>query len=158
MKTIKFFSIFMFIATLCVFIPSFAISGGGIEPGGGCPTLVRLKYVPPAFTGDLELYFVGNAIDATGVLHQVGNPGCTVTITATPFINGVTSTEFQALKPRDVRQRCVVKDNLQFSFNGCDGDYDGIQYVESVGVGNLRDDESNVNHKTARAVAMPLEE
>jgi hypothetical protein len=161
METIRLFSRFLllsvFISILLIFAPSPALAGGGPEPGAGCSAPVRLGYVPPPFIGDVTLTYVENdaQINANGVILQAGNPDCTLTITANPYRSDITRDEWNNLKPPNLRQQCL-DEQFQFTVGEfCETEYSQLTFYESVGAGNIRDD--NPDTKIVRFVVMGLE-
>lgn len=144
----------VFISTLLIFTPLSALAGGGPEPGAGCPGGGILGYVPPPFIGDVTLTFAGNAIHANGFISQAGNPACVLTITANNYIAPVLLDEWNNLTPPNLRQRCLEEGQFDVG-EFCEAEYSGLVLYESVGAGDIRDD--NPDTKIVRFVVMGLE-
>jgi hypothetical protein len=155
MKTVKFLSV---LAALCIFIPSFALAGAGVEPGAGCPAPPgdRLGYVPPPFIGEVTLTFNPDqgTISANGVITQVGNPECDLTVHANPYIGSVTSEDWDIMKPNDLRARCL--EEVEFTVGvSCEQIFQVLVFYEAVGAGHIQP--LNSLNKTANFVVMGLE-
>ena len=103
MKTIKIFLVFMFVATL-FFIPSFALAGGGIEPGSSCG-VEGVKYDGPPLIGDVELTIQDDNLIATGFLERKGNPGCIFPVVL--GFGAINSVFFSELKGTDIKGFCL---------------------------------------------------
>ena len=176
MKIIRLLSKFMvfgiMVAVVFVVAPSVCLgNGAGPEPGEFCGDPdIKLTYFPPPFIGNvtlaLSLHSGGGewddgtphyAVDIKpAVIYQVGNTTCRLDIFSLPefWIIPVNESKFADSKPSDFRQICLQ--DHQFKFVDCGPDYEGIAYVEVVGVGHLIYDEVDKS-STAQFVVMPIE-
>jgi len=157
MKAAKIFSIFILIAMVSVFIPSFALAGGaGIEPGGGCEAPeegMKAKYDGPPYIGDCDLWFVEEPPGDSGVyiecdsLSRAGNSGCNANIPDS-FIANMVIAEWENLKANHLRLSCFENTENFFDCHEVD------ELFEVIAVGGLKWNENGT--ATAQFVIMPV--
>jgi len=132
--------------------PAVTMAGGGPEPGGG-----DLGYVGPPFIGDVTITYNAEdlKINIAGMVRLVGNPKCKMKIDSLGYIGSVTQYAYDNLMPYHLRQRVLERD-IDFSFTGCDDEFDSIEECESVGAANLKYDVLTESY-TAYVVIMRLQ-